>query len=110
MVNDFDDEGAFDLDDEAEMMWRKLATHAKQRQMRERDAAMAWMYNQYTGDSSGLCAGDNLKMAHSFASPVERPDLAARGTSQGPTAASTGDNCGSDSEDDNERDSLQVAV
>lgn len=110
MVNDFDDEGAFDLDDEAEMMWRKLATHAKQRQMRERDAAMAWMYNQYTGDSSGLCAGDNLKMAHSFASPVERPDLAARGTSQGPTAASTGDNCGSDSEDDNEKDNLQVAV
>jgi hypothetical protein len=76
----------------------------------ELQLAMAWMYNQYTGDSSGLCAGDNLKMAHSFASPVERPDLAARGTSQGPTAASTGDNCGSDSEDDNEKDNLQVAV
>ena len=111
-VNHFDDEGAPDLDDEMKTMWRTLATHAKQRQMRERDAAMTWMYNQYShagisGDS-GLCAGDSLKMAHSFASPVERPDLAARGTSQGSTAASPGGNCGSDSEDGNEKEEVAV--
>ena len=115
MTNDFGSEGAFDLDDEVKIMWRELATHAKQRQMRERDAAMAWMYNQYSyagtsDDSSGLYAGNNLKMAHSFASPVERPDLVARVTSKGPIAASPGDNCGSDDEDDNEKEDLQVAV
>lgn len=102
MTNDFGSEGAFDLDDEVKIMWRELATHAKQRQMRERDVAMAWMYSQY--------GNDNLKMAHSFASPVEGPDLVVRGTSQGPDPASPGGNSGSDCGDDNKKEDLKVPV
>ncbi|KAL3798200.1 hypothetical protein ACHAW5_009838 [Stephanodiscus triporus] len=102
MTNAFNREGAFDLDDEVKIMWRELATHAKQRQMRERDVAMAWMYSQY--------GNDNLKMAHSFASPVEGPDLVAGGTSQGPGPASRGGNIGSDCGDDNDKEEVQVPV
>jgi len=107
-IDDFADEGVLDLDEEEmQLLWRKLATHAKRKRMRERDAATAWM-NYYGGGPCGSFAaspgaggmgmgggstGGNgsghgggvgnhyLKMAHSFSSPVERPELLARGAS-----------------------------
>ena len=58
-----DADGALDLDEEEmQLLWRKLSRHAKR--MRERDAAAH-------GNSN------NLKMAHSFSSPVERPERVA---------------------------------
>ena len=90
------DDDALDLDEEEmRLLWRKLSKHAKRKKMRERDAAAAWM-NQYgggsgsgsfamaspgerrgkgTGTGGGGWHGNHFKMAHSFSSPVERPEL-----------------------------------
>jgi hypothetical protein len=101
-----DEQGTHVMDNEVKTMWRKVACHAKQRQIKERDAAMAWNNQCYSGDC-GFFAGDNLKMAHSFASPVERPDLVVKGTGLRPDNASTTSN---DGEEDNENEELQIAV
>jgi len=101
-IDDFADEGILDLDEEEmQLLWRKLATHAKRKRMRERDAAAAWM-SYYGGNNGSFAAspgaaggmggggggmggmgmgGSNLKMAHSFSSPMERPEIVARGAS-----------------------------
>jgi len=98
--DDFADQDVLDLDEEEmQLLWRKLASHAKRKRMRERGAAAAWM-GYYNGGGSfavspgatsgnrgpmggGIAMGNmamasNLKLAHSFSSPVERPDLDER--------------------------------
>jgi hypothetical protein len=110
VVNNINEQGNHVLDNEVKTMWRKLACHAKQRQTKERDAAMAWMYNQHSPGDNGFFAGDKLKMAHSFASPVERlerPDLVAKGTSLRPDSSSAS---GNDGGEDSEDIDLQVSV
>ena len=91
--------GELDLDEEEmQLLWRRLATHANQKRIRERDAAAMWMYNRY-GHSSSFSAstgcdstsaerntcigfensmGSNFAMAHSFSSPMERPEARKR--------------------------------
>ena len=53
--------------------------------MRDRDAATAWM-NYYSGGLGSFAAASpagpmGIKMAHSFSSPVERPETVVRGSS-----------------------------
>lgn len=119
-----------DLDEEEmQLLWRKLATHAKRKRMRERDAAAAWMYH-YGGSSSGYGEhggplaspgmggggggggmGGHLKMAHSFSSPVERPDVASRGTSSGDAAvAKDASPSGGGSDEDAEKKTKDLAL
>lgn len=107
MNDDFADQDVLDLDEEEmQLLWRKLATHAKRKRMRERDAAAAWMYHYGNGTgvppSPGAFGGPlggpmgsmganggmggHLNMAHSFSSPVERPEIVARGASGGSVA------------------------
>ena len=73
----FADEGALDLDEEEmQLLWRKLAaTQAKRKRM----------YSQY-GHGSFAAAGSFMASpgyAHSFSSPVERPEVVGRGASSG---------------------------
>ena len=100
-MDDFTDQDVLDLDEEEmQLLWRKLAHNAKRKRMRERDATAAWM-SYYGGNPSGsfaaspgghqvfaappmMMAGGSqslLQLAHSFSSPMEKPEIVARGAS-----------------------------
>lgn len=61
-------------DEQMHTNWHELESHAKHRMMRERHAAMTWMYNQYghASGESGTSARDNMTMVHSFSTPMEK--------------------------------------
>ena len=101
IMDDFTDQDVLDLDEEEmQLLWRKLAHNAKRKRMRERDATAAWM-SYYGGNPSGsfaaspgghqvfaappmMMAGGSqslLQLAHSFSSPMEKPEIVARGAS-----------------------------
>ena len=84
--------GELDLEEEEiQLLWRRLASHANRKRLRERDAAAAWVYHNHglTGSFSASPGGDklsgdgrfessiggNFAMAHSFSSPIERPEM-----------------------------------
>ncbi|KAL7430519.1 hypothetical protein ACHAXH_001346 [Discostella pseudostelligera] len=85
------DVGDLDLDEEEmQLLWRRLATHANRKRLRERDAASAWMnnhhgYGSFSASPGGESLGGegmsgNFAMAHSFSSPLERPEMRKSGT------------------------------
>ena len=61
-------------DEQMHTNWHELESHAQHKMMRERHAAMTWMYNQYghASGESGTSARDNMKMVHSFSTPMEK--------------------------------------
>jgi hypothetical protein len=61
-------------DEQMHTNWHELESHAQHKMMRERHAAMTWMYNQYghASGESGMSARDNMKMVHSFSTPMEK--------------------------------------
>lgn len=108
----FANEGELDLDEEEmQLLWHKLAANAKRKRIRDGNAAMNWMYSQsygygsfgptghsfaggpthsYINQGSFAAAspgGGGVGMmppgAHSFSSPIERPDIVGRGASSG---------------------------
>ena len=108
----FANEGELDLDEEEmQLLWHKLTANAKRKRIRDGNAAMNWMYSQsygygsfgptghsfaggpthsYVNQGSFAAAspgGGGVGMmppgAHSFSSPIERPDIVGRGASSG---------------------------
>lgn len=61
-------------DEQIHTNWHELESHVQHKMMRERHAAMTWMYNQYghASGESGTSARDNMRMVHSFSTPMEK--------------------------------------
>ncbi len=119
--------GELDLDEEEmHLLWRRMATHANRKRLQERESAAAWVYRSHGpissfsaspgGDMSGdgrfeSSMGGNFAMAHSFSSPIERPEM--RKTSARPVDHGDLSNisiCRNDTEKTKELPSLQDAI